>query len=148
MTKGIHPREYRKKSPEDLLTDLKKLREELQNIRFTKVSGTAVAKLSKIKILRRGIARVLTIINEQRKNTVISNARVRTREETGENNAVKKVESRIKNLKAKHLPFDVRPKRTRAIRRRLTKAQQKLVTVRQLKKKLNFPKRKFAVPLH
>jgi ribosomal protein L29 len=52
MTRGPTGKEYRKKSPEDLLTDLKKLREELQNIRFTKVSGTAVAKLSKIKVQR------------------------------------------------------------------------------------------------
>jgi ribosomal protein L29 len=50
MTKGVSATEYRKRNTEDLLADLKKLREELQNIRFQKVSGTAVAKLSKIKV--------------------------------------------------------------------------------------------------
>lgn len=50
MPKGVAAKEYRKRNPEELLGDLKKLREELQNIRFTKVSGTAVAKLSKIKV--------------------------------------------------------------------------------------------------
>ena len=50
MPKGINAGEYRKKNTEELLGDLRKLREELQTIRFTKVSGTAVAKLSKIKV--------------------------------------------------------------------------------------------------
>ena len=64
MAKGTSAKEYRKKNNTDLLADLKKLREDLQTIRFTKVSGTAVAKLSKIKTLRKQIARVLTIIRE------------------------------------------------------------------------------------
>jgi len=50
MTKGTSAKEYRKRSNEDIVSELKKLREELQTIRFTKVSGTAVAKLSKIKV--------------------------------------------------------------------------------------------------
>lgn len=50
MPKEYSPAEFRKKNNADLLVDLKRLREELQNIRFTKVSGTAVAKLSKIKV--------------------------------------------------------------------------------------------------
>lgn len=50
MPKEYSPAEFKKKTNADLLVDLKRLREELQNIRFTKVSGTAVAKLSKIKV--------------------------------------------------------------------------------------------------
>lgn len=50
MTKGTPAREYRSKNSEDLNSELKKLREELQNIRFSKVSGTAVQKLAKIKV--------------------------------------------------------------------------------------------------
>ena len=46
----------------------------------------------------------------------------------------------------KHIPLDLRPKLTRAMRRRMTKFERKLVTLRQLKRKLNFPMRKFAVP--
>ena len=67
MAKQSSAVEYRKKENKDLLTDLKKLREELQNIRFTKQSGTAVSKLSKIKSLRKQIARVLTILRETKK---------------------------------------------------------------------------------
>lgn len=50
MTKGTTAKEFRGKNKEELIPELKKLREELQTIRFTKVSGTAVAKLSKIKV--------------------------------------------------------------------------------------------------
>ena len=75
MAKGVSASEYRKKDDAALLADLKKLREDLQNVRFTKVSGTAVAKLSKIKTLRKQIARVLTILRENRKAEVIKNLR-------------------------------------------------------------------------
>ena len=72
MAKGVSAEEYRKKNNTDLLADLKKLREDLQNIRFSKQSGTAVAKLSKIKTLRKQIARVLTIIREKKKKKKLS----------------------------------------------------------------------------
>ena len=49
MPKETSAAEYRKKNSTELIADLKKLREEPQTIRFTKVSGTAVSKLTKIK---------------------------------------------------------------------------------------------------
>ncbi len=97
--------------------------------------------------MRRSIARVLTVINENNRNAAIQRIRVRTTEETGSDNVVKKLEKTVKNLKAKHLPLDLRPKRTRAIRRRLTKHEAKLVNIRVLKRRLNFGRRTFAVPL-
>lgn len=146
MAKGTSAKDFRKKKNDELLIDLKNLREELQKIRFTKSSGTAVTKLSKIKPLRKQIACVLTIIRENRKNEVIAKLNVRINKELkeGKTEDVKKI---IKNLKYNHVPKDLRPKKTRAIRRRLTKFESKLVTIRQLKRKLNFPKRKFSVPV-
>ena len=146
MAKQSSASEYRKKENKDLLTDLKKLREELQTIRFTKQSGTAVSKLSKIKTLRKQIARVLTILRENKKEEVIKNLRNRTTKEKKEGEEEKEITTKIKNLKMKHIPLDLRPKLTRAMRRRMTKYERKLVTLRQLKRKLNFPMRKFAVP--
>ena len=73
MAKTTSAKAFRKKNNTELLADLKKLREDLQQIRFTKVSGTAVSKLSKIKTLRKEIARVLTILRENKKNEVVSN---------------------------------------------------------------------------
>ena len=144
MAKGVSAKEYRKKTNAELLTDLKKLREDLQNIRFTKVSGTAVAKLSKIKTLRKQIARVLTIIRDNKKQEVIKN--LRTKETKEKKDDKEEVKTTMKNLKMKHIPLDLRPKLTRAKRRRMTKFERKLVTLRQLKRRLNFPMRKFAVP--
>ena len=145
MAKTTSAKEYRKKNSQDLLNDLKKLREDLQKIRFTKGSGTAVAKLSKIKDLRKQIARILTIIRENKKEEVVKGltTRVSKEEKDGKEEEVKKT---IKNIKLKHIPLDLRPRLTRAMRRRMTRFERKLVTLKQLKRKLNFPLRKFAVP--
>ena len=137
-------KEFRGKKHEELLGELKKLREELQKIRFTRSSGTAVSKLSKIKDLRKQIARILTVIRENKKQDVVKALRERVTKK--EDNKEEEVKTTIKNLKMKHIPLDLRPKLTRAMRRRMTKFERKLVTLRQLKRKLNFPMRKFAVP--
>ena len=148
MAKTVSAKQYREKNSADLLNELKKLREELQKIRFTRSSGTAVAKLSKIKDLRKQIARILTIIRENKKAEVVKNLRVKVTKKEKEDKEGKEeeIKTTIKNLKMKHIPLDLRPKLTRAIRRRMTKFERKLVTLRQLKRKLNFPMRKFAVP--
>ena len=145
MPKETSATEYRKKNSTELLADLKKLREELQTIRFTKVTGTAVSKLSKIKGLRKQIARILTIIRENKKQEVISKLLTKETKEVvdGKETSVSKT---IKNLKMKHLPLDLRPKKTRAIRRKMTKFESKLLTLKLFKRKLSFPMRKFAVP--
>ena len=149
MAKTVSAKQYREKNSADLLNELKKLREELQKIRFTRSSGTAVAKLSKIKDLRKQIARILTVIRENKKLDVVKSLRERVSKKEGNEEKDKKeeeVKTTIKNLKMKHIPLDLRPKLTRAMRRRMTKFERKLVTLRQLKRKLNFPMRKFAVP--
>ena len=145
MPKDTSAAEYRKKNNTELLADLKKLREELQTIRFTKVTGTAVSKLSKIKGLRKQIARILTIIRENKKQEVISKLLTKETKEVvdGKETSVSKT---IKNLKMKHLPLDLRPKKTRAIRRKMTKFESKLLTLKLFKRKLSFPMSKFAVP--
>ena len=145
MPKETSAAEYRKKNTTELLSDLKKLREELQTIRFTKVTGTAVSKLSKIKPLRKQIARILTIIRENKKSEVISKLLTKETKEVV-NDKETSVSKTIKNLKMKHLPLDLRPKKTRAIRRKMTKFESKLLTLKLFKRKLSFPMRKFAVP--
>ena len=145
MPKETSAVEYRKKNNTELLADLKKLREELQTIRFTKVTGTAVSKLSKIKPLRKQIARILTIIRENKKTEVISKLLTKETKEVVDRKE-STVSKTIKNLKMKHLPLDLRPKKTRAIRRKMTKFESKLLTLKLFKRKLSFPMRKFAVP--
>uniref|UniRef100_A0A2P2L612 Uncharacterized protein MANES_07G108900 n=1 Tax=Rhizophora mucronata TaxID=61149 RepID=A0A2P2L612_RHIMU len=74
------------------------------------------------KVVRLSIARVLTVISQAQKA------------------ALRKV---YKNKK--FLPLDLRPKKTRAIRRRLTKHQQSLKTEREKKREMYFPMRKYAI---
>uniref|UniRef100_A0A2P2JAP1 60S ribosomal protein L35 n=1 Tax=Rhizophora mucronata TaxID=61149 RepID=A0A2P2JAP1_RHIMU len=92
--------ELRSKSKTELLNQLKELKSELALLRVAKVTGGAPNKLSKIKVVRLSIARVLTVISQKQKAAL-----------------------REAYKKKKFLPLDLRPKKTRAIRRRLTKHQ-------------------------
>lgn len=69
-------------------------------LRVAKVTGGAASKLAKIGVVRKSIARVLTVYNQTTK------AKLREKYE-GE----------------RFVPMDLRKKQTRAIRRRLTKEQ-------------------------
>merc|ERR1712185_575946 len=104
------------KSKADLTKQLDELKTELANLRVAKVTGGAASKLSKIKVVRKNIARVLTVINETQKGAL------RQHYET-----------------MKYAPLDLRPKKTRAIRRRLTKFEQDKKTNRQSKFDALFP---------
>ncbi|URE23883.1 60S ribosomal protein [Musa troglodytarum] len=119
---GIKVRELRGKSRTELHNQLKDLKNELSLLRVAKVTGGAPNKLSKIKVVRLSIARVLTVISQKQKAAL-----------------------REVYKKRKHSPLDLRPKKTRAIRRRLTKHQESLKTERQKKKEIYFPTRKYAI---
>ncbi|XP_028066772.1 uncharacterized protein LOC114269610 [Camellia sinensis] len=110
---------YPRLPPSRLLKDLKA---ELSLLRIAKVTGGAPTKLSKIKVVRLSIAQVLTVISQKQKSVL---------------------REAYKNKK--YLPLDLRPKKTRAIRRRLTKHQASLKTEREKKKELYFPMRKYAI---
>merc|ERR1712075_38599 len=58
------------KSKADLTKQLDELKTELANLRVAKVTGGAASKLSKIKVVRQNIARVLTVINETQKGAL------------------------------------------------------------------------------
>ncbi len=79
---------------------MKELKAELALLRVAKVTGGAPNKLSKIKVVRLSIAQVLTVISQTQKASL-----------------------REAYSKKKYMPLDLRPKKTRAIRRRLTKHQ-------------------------
>ncbi len=96
--------------------------QELSKVRVGKVATSTQAKLTKIKGLRKDIARILTLINTKRKEA-----------------------KRAEFAKKAKKPVDLRKKLTRAIRKRLTPTQQKKKTLAQRKKEANFPLRKYAV---
>lgn len=98
------------------------LKQELLNLRVQKSSSGAANKIAQIRIVRKAIARVNTINTE---------------------NGRKEIKSSLVNKK--RLPLDMRPKLTRAIRRRLSKDESRKITQRQLKKNIHFSNIKFAV---
>ena len=118
----IKARDLRGKKKEELLKQLDDLKNELSQLRVAKVTGGAASKLSKIRVVRKSIARVLTVINQTQK------------------------ENLRKFYKGKkYKPLDLRPKKTRALRRRLNKHEESLRTKKQQRKDLLYSIRKFAV---
>ncbi|KAI4104393.1 MAG: hypothetical protein L6R37_003292 [Teloschistes peruensis] len=112
------------KNKDDLKKQLVDLKTELAQLRTQKVAGGANSKLTKIHDLRKSIARVLTVIN-----------------------ATQRSQLRILYKNKKYLPLDLRPKKTRAMRRRLTKHEATLVSEKQKKRQMHFPQRKYAVKM-
>merc|ERR1712188_67330 len=122
MSQSRSAKELRTRSKEELLKQLDELKNELAQLRVAKVAGGTANKLSKLSVVRRSIARVLTVHNQMQKAALRKHFRGR-----------------------KYKPLDLRPKKTRAIRRRLTKEQEKKITLRQRKKLIHFGQRKYAL---
>merc|ERR1712026_20143 len=114
--------ELRGKKKEELMHQLTELKSELQQLHVAKVTGGAPSKLSKIKVVRKSIARVMTVISQNQRE-----------------NLQKFHQSK------KYKPLDLRTKKTRAMRRALTKYEANKKTLRQIKKETHFGIRKYAV---
>merc|ERR1711862_74796 len=108
--------ELRNKTSKELLKEADELKSELGQLRVAKATGAAASKLAKIRVIRKNIARVLTVYN------------TKVREEV-----------KAKYQGKKYIPQDLRPKKTRAIRRALTTAQKCAKRERVAKKAANFP---------
>eukprot|EP01123_Difflugia_compressa_P001854 TRINITY_DN1233_c0_g1_i1.p1 TRINITY_DN1233_c0_g1~~TRINITY_DN1233_c0_g1_i1.p1 ORF type:complete len:122 (-),score=29.86 TRINITY_DN1233_c0_g1_i1:182-547(-) len=118
----VKAKELRNKSKGELNKELDTLRSELAQLRIAQVTGGTPAKLAKIKEIRKSIARVLTVYNQNLKDAV-----------------------RKDFTNKKYKPLDLRPKLTRAYRRRLTPKQAAAKTLRERKRIAHFPLRKFAI---
>lgn len=78
MTK-IKASELRGKSKDELTKQLNEHKQELNNLRVAKVSGSgAASKLARIRTVRKTIARVLTVINQTQKAEIRKLYQVRT----------------------------------------------------------------------
>ncbi|KAL2918471.1 60S ribosomal protein L35, L29 [Polyrhizophydium stewartii] len=121
MTK-VKAYELRNKNKAELTSELETLKTELASLRVQKVANGNAPKLAKIGEVRKSIARVLTVMNQNQR-----------------------AQLRLFYKGKKYIPTDLREKKTRAIRRRLTKFEASRKTVRQQKKDTHFPLRKYAV---
>ncbi|EAL90379.2 60S ribosomal protein L35 [Aspergillus fumigatus] len=110
------------KSKEELSKQLEELKTELSQLRVQKIAAGASSKTQRIHDVRKSIARVLTVIN-----------------------ANQRAQLRLFYKNKKYTPLDLRPRLTRALRRRLTKHEATLKTEKQRKKEIHFPQRKYAV---
>jgi len=122
MPSKVKAYELQSKSKNDLSKQLNELKNELLTLRVQKIAGGSASKLTRINSVRKSIARVLTVMNQKQRQNL---------------------RELYKNKK--YAPLDLRPKKTRAIRRRLTKHESKLKTLKQHKKDIHFPLRKYAV---
>ncbi|KAF2069819.1 hypothetical protein CYY_008857 [Polysphondylium violaceum] len=124
MAEKIKAFELRDKKKSELLETLKKLRSELSSLRVAQVKSPNPSKLAKIGTVRKDIARVLTVVNQTQKT---------------------QLRAFYAKKSVNKVPLDLRYKKTRAIRRRLTAAQESAVTARTAKQLRHFPQRVFAV---
>merc|ERR1712116_18171 len=114
--------ELRNKKKEELTKQLDDLKTELGSLKVAKVTGGAASKLSKIRVVRKSIARVYIVMHQKQK------------------------ENLRKFYKGKkYKPLDLRPKKTRAIRKALTEHEKSLKTRKEERTLRRFPMRKFAV---
>ena len=114
--------ELRQESKEQLAAHLQELKKELLQTRVQKVSGGNAPKFAKLGELRKQIARTLTISNQ-----------------------LQRTHLKLFYKDKKYVPLDLRPKLTRAIRRRMTKQQLSKKTLKQTKRDIHFPMKKYAV---
>ncbi|VDP87347.1 unnamed protein product [Echinostoma caproni] len=123
MTK-IKASKLRGKPETELQKQLADLKTELGNLRLYRVTrGTSYhGKLKKIRVLRKSIARVYTVMHQAQKER-----------------------QREAYRSKRYVPKDLRPKKTRAIRRRLTKKERSIHSERFLHRVRAHPVRVFAV---
>ena len=118
----VKAHELRSKDETACVEELQKHRKELASLRVSKVAAAPQVKLAKVRHVRKNIAKVLTVISEKRR-----------------------AEARDAFSKAKYTPYDLRAKKTRAFRRKMTKSELDIKTKRQQKKLDNSKVRKYAV---
>ncbi|CDO95576.1 unnamed protein product [Kluyveromyces dobzhanskii CBS 2104] len=116
---GIKAYELRTKSKDQLEQQLVELKKELSELKVQKLSRPS---LPKIHTVRKNIARVLTVISQNQRQAV-----------------------RELYKGKKYQPKDLRAKKTRALRRALTKFETSQITEKQRKKQIAFPQRKYAI---
>ena len=125
MSSFLKIADARSKSKDDLLSQLRESKQELSQLRVAKQTQTAASKVAKIRVLRKNVARILTVLSQK------------------ERDALKVLYAK----KPKAMPKALRPKLTKSRRQALSKSEKSRKTARALKHAAKFPMRKFAVKM-
>ena len=151
--------DLRNKKKEELTKQLEDLKTELASLRVAKVTGGAASKLSKIRVVRKAIARVYIVMHQKQKEnlrklyrvsailfgpTLLWSVLFRIYPEYGSRRCFLNCVTVFLQSK-KYTPLDLRMKKTRAMRKGLTPHEKSLKTPRELRRMRAFPQRKFAV---
>ena len=151
--------DLRNKKKEELTKQLEDLKTELASLRVAKVTGGAASKLSKIRVVRKAIARVYIVMHQKQKEnlrklyrvsallfgpTLLWSVLIRIYPEYGSRICFLNCVAAFLQSK-KYTPLDLRMKKTRAMRKGLTPHEKSLKTPRELRRMRAFPQRKFAV---
>jgi len=118
--------DIRTKGKNDLLKQLKETKNELSQLRVAKQSNAAASRVGKIRVLRKNVARILTVLSQKERDAV------RTLYQT---------------KKASATPKNLRRKLTKRRRQALTKKEKSIKTRQAVKRATKYPLRKFAVKL-
>ena len=108
---------------EAIRANIEKLKDELRSLRNSKASSGSATKLAKIKVVRKNIARNLTILNQKERASLAGN---------------------LHKNSGKRALF-LRTKLTRAFRRKLTHHQKSKQILKVKKVAVNFPLRKYGL---
>ncbi|XP_076454740.1 large ribosomal subunit protein uL29-like isoform X1 [Babylonia areolata] len=120
----VKARELQGRTKKELVKQVNDLKMELLSLRVKKLTGGSTFKLTKIRSVRKSLARVMTYVNQEMKRHLRRHFRSQ-----------------------KHIFKDLRPKKTRAIRRHLTPHEKDLKTPKQQRKERLYPVRVYAVKI-
>merc|ERR1712186_47307 len=112
----------RNESKADLTAKLAELRQELATLKVAKVTNQSASKLGKINVVRKDIAKVLTVINQTQKA---------------------ELQKLYRGKKVK--PVDLKPRKTRALRKRLNKHEESLKSLKTIRRERKYAQKKYAL---
>ena len=132
------PFRLRNQTVDTLAKNLTDLRTELASLRVNKVASGVASKLAKIRVVRKTIARHLTIINSKKRQEIKDafSSRANIKKYNEENKTA---------FSLNKLPKELKPKLTKSLRRRLTKEQVAKKQSKIVKRANAFPQRSFAI---
>ena len=132
------PFRLRNRNVDELRKNLGEFRNELSSLRVNKVASGVASKLAKIKVVRKTIARHLTIINQKQRQDI--------KDAFSSKAGIKKYNEENKTkFSLTRKPKDLKNRLTRALRKKLTKKQSTKKLVKVLKREAAYPKRQFFV---
>merc|ERR1712193_279137 len=120
--KTLRAKELRGLEKKELQEKLSTFRQELATLRVAKVTSGGPSKLGKIHSVRKSIAKVMTVMNQTQKA---------------------ELQKLYRGKKVK--PVDLKPRKTRALRKQLNKHEEGLKKLKQIRRERKFSQKKYAL---